>query len=102
MLQVSVTVSVVQPATGELLHERVKLAEELVAAVLEHDGLAQPAALKELNISVQMSDVNVESEVPGASVKLIGSVTGDGAGTVEQMPSAQHVIGVPVAVHVPA
>jgi hypothetical protein len=44
--QVSVTVSVVQPSVPGTLHERVKLAELLPAAVLEHDGLAHPAALK--------------------------------------------------------
>ena len=99
-MQVSVTVSVVQPVTGGLLHESLKLAVVLVAAVLEHDGLAQPDALKAGPTWEHTSEVNCESEVSGAAVKVYVFVIGEGAGTVTQLPSAQHVIGVPVTVHV--
>jgi hypothetical protein len=84
------------------VHDKLKLAEVLVDAVTEHDELAQPAALKAGRTSAHTSEVNCESEVPDATVWLIG-VVDEEPGTVAQCcGSEQHVIELILTVHVPA
>lgn len=66
-LQFSVTVKAVQPGE-DTLHDKLKLAELLVAAVLLHDQLEQPAELKAAVTWEHTFEVNCESEVPDATV----------------------------------
>jgi len=84
-----------------MVHDKLNLAEVFVDAVTEHDELAQPAALKAGRTSAHTSEVNCESEVPDATVWLIG-VVDEEPGTVEHEPPAQHVIELILTAHVPA
>jgi hypothetical protein len=65
------------------------------------DELEQPAELKPEYTWEQISDVNVASDVPDATVKLLVFDTGEGAGMVTQYsPGQLHDIELPYAVHV--
>ena len=76
---------------GGAVHDRVKVTEVLVDAVLLHDEATQPLPIKAAFELAHQSAVNWESEVPAGIVKLNGDWIGEGSGRVTQLPFVQHV-----------
>ena len=80
-VQVEVTVSPVQPAVEETVQEALNVADVVVDERLQPE-FEQPAGLRPALSAGHSCALSCESEVPGTSVKLNGSVPGGGAGTV--------------------
>jgi hypothetical protein len=75
--------------------------ELLVDDVRPQVGFVQPASASASMRIGHTFDFNAELNIPGGIGKLKDTVTGGGAGVLVQIPSVQHVMDEPVAVHVP-